>query len=144
MLEMARKLVAHQRELLIEGKPETLAGTFDFPLAVQMDEDMLVFSDPQDLLAGVKLYRAEMTRLGVATMTTRITAIELPRDGRFRIWADWDIIRDGQIEVGAKRSIYYCRTCLKTGVPVTKIEMLQCTRYRTQRDIAPLRRRALG
>jgi hypothetical protein len=137
MRDMARKLVELHQSLLQNGAVAEMPQTFDFPFAIQVDEDLQVFANAPDLAQAVSRHIAKMAVLGVTSTAPRVTAVELPRHGRFRIWVDWDVMRGAGLEPGAKRSILYCRKAAFG--PAHRIEMMHCTSLSQPAAVTQLR-----
>ncbi len=114
----------HRGELLLSGQIDALAASYMFPLPVFMAEAQVVVHTPQRASAMLCLQRISMIRRGVFAIQPRIAAIELPRNGRFRVWVDW---LETAIPVqGTRRgsAVYYCSS-QPSGL---KIEMVNYTR----------------
>lgn len=86
-----------------------LLTVFALPLGVQLGERMDVFRDPQDLALAFHSYRLRLAAHGVTGLSGRVTAVELPRGGRFRVWFAVDHIRATGRDREADRMILYCR-----------------------------------
>jgi hypothetical protein len=67
--------------------------------------------------------RAAYAEHGVNALVPTITALDLPRGGRFRIWADWHCTTRSGIPRHLASVIYYCRQT-PGGL---RIEMVDCT-----------------
>jgi hypothetical protein len=82
---------------------------YSFPLAVHVREDLLVTPTcaefEQLLRRMVDGYKAS----GVRQVTWKISAIDLPRDGRFRVWTSWDHLQADRVHPDACQVAQYCR-----------------------------------
>lgn len=97
---------------------------FDLPLAVQADGVMTVLSTEAQFIEAMAGHLAALIASGVTSLVVRMTAMELPRKGRFRIWADFDHVRAGGTDPGADQVILYCRR----DAAGFRVELLHCTR----------------
>jgi hypothetical protein len=59
----------------------------------------------------------------VAALVPTITAVDLPRGGRFRVWVDWHSAPHPGGPAHLASAIYYCRQ-VPSGM---RIEMVDCT-----------------
>ncbi len=105
---------------------------FDFPLAVQVEGMLVVFKDPKEFEYMIGAHRAALFEMGLTDLALRMTAVEIPRDGRFRVWIEWDHILPDGIWPGATTSIFYCRDAGEQGY---RIEMVDFTKLTTGRPV---------
>jgi len=106
-------------EWLLAGRFDAILADHRFPLPVDFGASRLV------------VRTADEGRMLLSLMPT-ITALDLPRGGRFRIWADWHgTTREGS-PLHLASVIYYCRQ-VPGGL---RIEMVDCTRLLI-RDLHP-------
>ena len=56
------------------------------------------------------LLRAAYLERGVIALQPRVTAVDLPRAGRFRVWVDWHELAIPADESRLSSAIYYCRS----------------------------------
>ena len=62
---------------------------FAFPLPVFLDEDTAVVDTPAQAERLLHRLRAVFRARGYRTVTPRLVSVEIPRNGRFRLWVDW-------------------------------------------------------
>lgn len=101
---------------------------FDFPLAVQVEGMLMVFREPREFEFLIGAHRAALFEMGLVDLSLRMTAVEIPREGRFRVWIEWDHILPDGVWPGASTSIFYCRD---VGTDSFRVEMVDFTRLTT-------------
>jgi hypothetical protein len=101
--------LSRRGDLLLSGQIDTLLATYAFPLPVFLEERLLLVRTPDHARVILDHLRRSLTRQGIAAMRPKVTAVELPRAGRYRVWVDWTEVgaRFGQDRVSSV--IYYCR-----------------------------------
>ena len=124
MTPIVRAWLETQVDLLFQGRFADMLPRFDLPLAVQVGADMTVLSTQVQFIDVMADYRAGLIASGVIGLGVRITAVDLPRRGRFRIWADFDHHRAAGIDQSADQMILYCRQDRDD----IQVELLHCTR----------------
>lgn len=96
-------------ELLLSGQIADLVAQFDFPLPVFLGQRRMIITSPeQGWLVFDHLRKAYVER-GVVMLRPRISAVELPRAGRFRVWVDWQEIAFPVEASRMSQAVYYCR-----------------------------------
>jgi hypothetical protein len=119
-------------EWLLAGRFDAILADHRFPLPVDFGASRLVVRTADEGRMLLSHLRATYAGHGVRTLMPTITALDLPRGGRFRIWADWHgTTREGS-PVHLASVIYYCRQ-VPGGL---RIEMVDCTRLLI-RDLHP-------
>ncbi|HLQ17692.1 MAG TPA: hypothetical protein VK146_01835 [Tabrizicola sp.] len=83
---------------------------------------MIISSADQARIIYDHLRKAYVDR-GVVMLRPSVSAIELPRAGRFRVWVDWQEIAFPAEATRISQAVYYCRVS-KLGV---RTEMLNYT-----------------
>lgn len=110
--------------LLMQGQLETLLDAYIFPFPVFLPEQRMVLSSRDEARAVLWLLLDWSKRSGVVSIRPEITAVELPRSGRFRVWVDWQELAMPLGETRLSSAIYYCRTTACG----PRIEMVNYTR----------------
>ena len=137
MTQTVRVLLEEQVKLLFLGRFSAILPRFDLPLAVQVGADMRVLSSPAQFIDALSDHRCGLIASGVTALTVRMTAVELPRRGRFRVWADFDHHRANGVDKSADQIICYCR---QDGAGI-RVELLHCTRLALLVETPPRRAR---
>jgi hypothetical protein len=96
-------------ELLLCGQIEELVSAYIYPLPVYLQSRCLVMHSPLDAFLVFDTLRAALLQRGVVSLRPQISAVELPRGGRFRVWVDWHELAYPVEETRKSSVIYYCR-----------------------------------
>ena len=112
-----------QADRLLSGDLDRIARDYSFPLPIHFPDDLAVAFTLEDSSAILAKRRAELVARGVVALRPTITAVDLPRAGRFRVWVDWNEQTATGTEIRASSAIYYCRS-VATGL---QTEMIQYT-----------------
>lgn len=121
------KISAHlysRGDLLLSGQIETLLSTYAFPLPVFLEERLLLIGSEDQAREILDHVRLSLTARGVGKLQPKVTAVELPRGGRYRVWVDWRAIGAAPDDASLSQAIYYCRET-EGGL---RIEMVNYTR----------------
>lgn len=109
---------------LMSEQYDPIVADYCFPLPVHLDNSRVIVRSADEATAMLTLQRAAFMERGVIALTPSVTAMDLPRGGRFRIWVDWhEMTLSDQAPLQSK-AIYYCRQT-PTGF---RIEMVDYTR----------------
>jgi hypothetical protein len=100
---MYRSITAHlqtRSDLLLAGQYEELARYYLLPQAIYLGDSPWVLRDTADAVAAIaRLHRRVPT----------VTALQLPRKGRFRAWVRWSEIATDPALNRASEMVYYFR-----------------------------------
>jgi hypothetical protein len=99
----------HRGELLLSGQIDEMIADFTYPLPVFMPSTRLLVSSPQHARLIFGHLRAALIERGVVSLRPSISAIDLPRAGRFRVWVDWQEIAFPAEATRISQAVYYCR-----------------------------------
>jgi hypothetical protein len=111
-----------------------LAEGYVFPLPVQVDGELLVLHSAAEMVMAIAQYRAVNVAAGLVPSAPRIVAIDLPRNGRFRLWVDWHYGAPDATRHETTRNVYYCSTIGNR----IQIEMVQFLRFAASRQMTDL------
>lgn len=112
-----------QSDQLMAGTLDGFGEMFALPLPIHFPGGLTVLQGSVTGHLFLNQMRDELLGRGVVAMRPEISAIELPRDGRFRVWIDWtEITATGQ-ELQGSSIVYFCRR-VATGL---RTEMMQYT-----------------
>jgi hypothetical protein len=127
-ISMAVSLIAahlfRRGDLLLSGLIDTLLSTYSFPLPVFLEERLLLIGSEDQAREILGHLRLSLKERGIGRMEPRVTAVELPRAGRYRVWVDWNEAGTAPGGPGLSQAIYYCRDT-EDGL---RIEMVNYTR----------------
>jgi hypothetical protein len=99
----------HRAERLWNGQYDALAAQYVYPLPMYLGPKRLIVRNADEAASMMCLLRAAYLERGVIALQPRVTAVDLPRAGRFRVWVDWH-----ELAIPAEKSrlssvVYYCR-----------------------------------
>ncbi len=110
------------KHILAARSPSEIARCFIFPMPTQIGQHLHIYTTAQELADGYAQLAQAKAQKGLTLFHSRIVAIELPRNNRFRVWIDWLYTdQDGNPATG-DRSIYFCSTLRGHAA----VEMIQC------------------
>lgn len=124
------QIVAHfqaQADQLLAGDQERFVEMYSLPLPIHSPGGLTVVVDPEGGTDFLNQMRAEWAKRGVVALRPDVSAIELPKANRFRVWIDWKEIDATGVEAPGSTIIYYCRK----GPTGLRTEMMQYTRIAT-------------
>ena len=102
------QFTAKLSRLFDTGGPEALCGDYTFPLPVEDTTGMRLYQTPACLAAAFAAYLTAAQAHGPTQPKARIVAIALPRQDRFRVWAEWTYQRPSDGQITCDQVIYYC------------------------------------
>jgi hypothetical protein len=113
-------------DLLVADHFEDLASEFLLPFVMYQGEEQIVLSSVEELVRTLAQLRAEQRQRGVTRMEARVTAVDLPRHGRFRVWVTYaDLDAEGRV-LGQSDVILYCRE-MPEGLKSEMAEYAHCS-----------------
>ena len=118
-----KAVLAARGQAVLDGRLGLVTGQYAFPLPVFLEQRQVVIASENVMQRGLAAVREELLSRRIVRLHPDISATELPRTGRFRVWVRWhEISADG---TGDRWSdvIYYCREA--SGI--TRTEMLHYT-----------------
>jgi hypothetical protein len=96
-------------DLLNTERVDDLIGEYLFPLAIYQDEYHLVVQGPEELRCELRRLRDSQTERGIVRMDAKVRAMDLPRNGRLRIWVSYLTLDAQGRTVTHSEVIHYCR-----------------------------------
>jgi hypothetical protein len=122
---MSRQSVADYRATaLSSGRYDLLALEYTYPLTIFIQGEMLVAAQPEDVIKFYAGFHTAMTEEGLNSLVGKVTAEDLPRNGRFRIWTNWSAVCQAGTLRQIAATVCYCR--ILSSVVVT--EMVEFSR----------------
>jgi hypothetical protein len=109
MYSQITSALCHRAELLLSGRIDHLVEQFAYPLPVFMQSTRLVITSPDQARVIFDHLRLALVERGVVMLRPKISAVDLPRAGRFRVWVDWHEIAFPAEATRMSQAIYYCR-----------------------------------
>ena len=107
------QILSHFRnraELLLSGQLAGMAADYVYPLPVFLHSSRLLIGSPDHALLVFSHLRAALAKRGVVALRPSISAVDLPRAGRFRVWIDWQEIAFPAEGTRMSQAVYYCKT----------------------------------
>ena len=92
MFQRVQDQVQWRADLLLAGRFEDMSREYLFPLPVYLENHMIALRDRQ-----------------IERLTITVRAVEVPRDGRFRVWADWHAVSGQARRTRRLGLVYYMR-----------------------------------
>lgn len=117
------------------GRFERIVAHYDFPLALHLEDRLVLLSRPADLEQYLICFKAAAMAAQQASIVPHVTAVELPRRGRFRAWVHYaHHDAQGNLIAQSERTFF----CRDKGERIL-VEMLELTRLPvdTLRDWQP-------
>lgn len=111
-------------ELLLSGQFDLLTASYHYPLPIFLHSSRLVLHAPDQASTVFRHLREALVERGVVSLRPKVSAIDLPRAGRFRVWVDWQEIAFPVEATRVSQAVYYCRD---TGIGL-QTEMISYTR----------------
>lgn len=96
-------------DLLMADRFEDLARGFVLPFALYRDDQQIVLPNPEELMQVFAQVRQDQRQRGVMRVEARMTAVDLPRQGRFRVWLTYVELDAQGRAVAQSDAILYCR-----------------------------------
>lgn len=101
--------LSDRAELLLSGKFDRMIADYVFPLPVFLHSSRLVIQSPDHAVQVFAHLRAALLDRGVVALRPKVSAVDLPRAGRFRVWVDWQEIAFPAEGTRISQAVYYCR-----------------------------------
>lgn len=95
--------------LLLSGQFDRLAASYHYPLPMFLHSSRLVLHTPDQASTVFQHLREALVGRGVVALRPKVSAIDLPRAGRFRVWVDWQEIVFPAEATRISQAVYYCR-----------------------------------
>ena len=94
---------------LMAGRYDRIVAEYHFPLPVHLGQSRVIVRTSEEATAMLRLQRAAFLELGVVALVPCVTAMDLPRGGRFRVWVDWHEMTLAGEGARSSSALYYCR-----------------------------------
>jgi hypothetical protein len=112
---------------LMAGQFDQIVAAYLFPLPVHIGPSRVIVRSRDEAMAMLRLQQAAFLGRGVKALNPCVTAMDLPRAGRFRVWVDWHEVAHPAQGAQLSSALYYCRQ----GPTGFRIEMVDYTRLST-------------
>ena len=111
-------------EQFVQGRLEAMAGHWAFPCPVEVSGQLVVMRDPQVFVTYLSGRRDEALSQGLTAMTPRISAIEMPRNGRFRVWLRWRLHFGDRVDVEDHGMVYFMAVASDSRMTIEMMDMV--------------------
>ena len=101
-----------------------VAAQYIYPLPLYLGQSRMIVRNADEMTSMLCLLRSAFLQRGVIATLPRVTAVELPRGGSFRVWIDWQELALPADATRVSSVVYYCRTTA-AGL---QVEMVEYTR----------------
>jgi hypothetical protein len=98
---------SHLGEQFVEGRLEEIADRWTFPCPVEVGGQLVVMREPKVFVAYLVEQRQVALSRGLTGMKPRVSAIEMPRNGRFRVWLRWMLQYGDHVEQMDDGVVYF-------------------------------------
>lgn len=109
----------HRADLLLQGRFDELVTAYHCPLPIELGDRRLIVRSVEEGRAMLSLLRAALLTRGVIALQPTVVAMDLPRDGRFRVWVDWKESAVPADQTRTSSAAHYCR--ITPAGPVTEM-----------------------
>lgn len=89
MFQRVQDLLNWRATLLLTGRYDDLAASYIFPNVAFLEGRQLVLPNADAAVTLLQRLAQRLLARGVYRMIPSIKAMEIPRDGRFRVWVHW-------------------------------------------------------
>ncbi len=123
MFQQLQDQVQWRADLFLSGRFEDMSREYIFPLPVYVHNRLIALRTASEGMAQAASVRTALQHRQIETLKITVKAIEVPRDGRFRVWADWHAVSRDCRRSRRMGLVYYMR---ETGAGI-RSEMLHYT-----------------
>ena len=96
-------------DLLLAERYEDMSREYLLPLALYLGDRLIVLPSQQAVITLAQELRAVLHARAVYRCQITLKAVELPRDGRFRVWGTWQELSHLPAQTRRSEVIYYMR-----------------------------------
>jgi len=109
MFQQVQDQVQRRADLLLAGQFEDMSRDYLFPLPVYLEHHMIALRTRAEGIARAAGLRNLLQMRQIERLTITVRAVEVPRDGRFRVWADWHAVSGSALRSRQLGLVYYMR-----------------------------------
>lgn len=109
MYQKLQDQVQTRADLLLAGRFDDLAPEYLFPMPVYVNDQMIPLRCPAEGINRAAALRDLLQRRQVDMLKITVKAVELPRAGRFRVYADWHALSQTAKQSQLWQLTYYMR-----------------------------------
>ena len=139
MYQRVQNLFQWRADLLMANRLSDLAEQHMFPWTVYLENTPITVPTADSFAVSIGNFRDHIIARGTCQLIARLTALDVPRNGRFRAWISQFEMAPGENVVKSTRIIQYCRET-EAGI---RTEMTQCWNCAIE-DFSPISIRNLA
>ena len=139
MYQRVQNLFQWRADLLMANRLSDLAEQHMFPWTVYLENTPITVPTADSFAVSIGNFRDHMIARGTCRLVARLTALDVPRNGRFRAWISQFEMGPDENVVKSTRIIQYCRET-EAGI---RTEMTQCWNCAIE-DFSPISIRNLA
>jgi hypothetical protein len=109
MISELQKRLLKRSQMLFEGRIEDYAKEFVTPAVFYSADGMLPVCSHAAMVDTAKVLRKSLVERGIVACHPTVAAADLPRNGRFRVWVDWQEVAADNSQQPVHSSINYMR-----------------------------------
>ncbi len=109
----------------VQGRLEDLASRWAFPCPLEVQGELVVMRSPEVFVTYLGQQRAAALARGLTAMTPRISAIEMPRQGRFRVWLRWVLHYGDHVEEEDHGMVYFVAAAPNGRLTIEMMDVVQ-------------------
>jgi hypothetical protein len=109
MFQIIRTQLQRRAELLLVGRYEDLTSEYRFPMPIYMKNKVVVIQTGAQMLSLIGDVGKGLRQRNVRQMVVDVTAVELPKNGRLRVWATWEEFGDSPEDYRTSEVVYFGR-----------------------------------
>lgn len=109
MFDKLRHDFQRRAELLLLGQCDDIARAHIYPLPLYLMDRMTVLQRPDQMAEVLREVHLSLRTRRVRHLIADVAAVELPRQGRLRVWIDWEELGEGASGHQVSKSVYFGR-----------------------------------
>ena len=109
VFELMDSLMRWRASLMLDGRVDDLVREFIFPFALFVGGRWRSFANADELVSCFAATMQSRQDRGIIHLETRVVAMDLPRQGRFRVWVDHTDYSAADVVADRYSSLNSCR-----------------------------------
>jgi len=109
MFRTIQDQLQRRADLLLAGREADLSRDYLFPMAVYLEDHLISLQSAEEAVDMLRALRMTLRPLVLSALTITVKAVEVPRKGRFRVWATWRGVSEAPACVAQTDVVYYMR-----------------------------------
>ena len=134
MKTTVQHLVDQISTAVTKGQLEDLANVVTIPLPVHQASGVTVYKSHSEVINTMRTKAARAKLQGACCLTSKVSAVGIPRGDTLRAWVEWTVKLDGDTPAETHSTLIYLRRD-RNG---SRIEMIHCLNHHTgQKHLVP-------